>query len=114
MTEWRRMDAGSAATLVVTLVLFVAALFSKGITHDLFLEGGVLLVSLKVVMAIQRIREGDEKIERRLDRIETLLTKREECEHLSEGRGPEVDEPRTSSHRVTADTSTRNKGGKTA
>jgi len=36
--------------IVVTMVLFIAALFTKGLTHDLFLEAGVLLVSIKIIM----------------------------------------------------------------
>lgn len=43
----------SATELVVigtTIILFVTALFLKGLTHDLLLEAGVLLVSIKLIM----------------------------------------------------------------
>jgi hypothetical protein len=32
------------------VVLFVAALFTKGLTHDLLLEAGVFLVSVKLII----------------------------------------------------------------
>ena len=43
-------DSGSLVVIVVTLVLFVVALFLKGLTHDLLLEAGVFLVSAKLIM----------------------------------------------------------------
>ena len=36
--------------IIITIILFVAALFTKGFTKDLFLEMGVLLVSIKIIM----------------------------------------------------------------
>ena len=44
------MDRGSLIVAVITLVLFIAALFTKGISHDLFLETGVFLVSVKIII----------------------------------------------------------------
>jgi hypothetical protein len=34
----------------LTLALFIAALFAKGFTHDLLLEAGVFLVSVKLIL----------------------------------------------------------------
>jgi len=34
----------------LTLALFIAALFATGFTHDLLLEAGVFLVSVKLVL----------------------------------------------------------------
>ncbi len=36
--------------IAITFLLFAVALFVKGITHDLLLEAGVLLVSVKIIM----------------------------------------------------------------
>ena len=36
--------------IAITFTLFTVALFVKGITHDLLLEAGVLLVSIKIIM----------------------------------------------------------------
>lgn len=44
------VDFGAIATIVLTLVLFIAALFIKGFTHDVLLEAGVFLVSVKLVL----------------------------------------------------------------
>ena len=37
-------DTGSIIIILITFVLFVAALFTKGFTHNLLLEAGVFLV----------------------------------------------------------------------
>ena len=44
------LDLGSIIVILITLALFIAALFFKGFTHDLLLEAGVFLVSVKVIM----------------------------------------------------------------
>lgn len=44
------VDIGTFATIALTLLLFIAALFVKGFTHDLLLETGVFLVSVKLVL----------------------------------------------------------------
>lgn len=38
------------SVILITIVLFVVALFTKGFTHDLLLEAGVLLVSIKIIL----------------------------------------------------------------
>ena len=42
-------DTASIVIILLTLVLFTAALFIKGFTHDLLLEAGVFLVSVKLI-----------------------------------------------------------------
>ena len=46
----KHLDLGTQLTLAITLGLFVIALFEKGFTHDLLLEAGVFLVSVKLVI----------------------------------------------------------------
>ena len=46
----KHLDLGSIIVILVTLALFIVALFVKGFTHDLLLEAGVFLVSVKVIM----------------------------------------------------------------
>ena len=46
----RHFDRGSIVVIVITFVLFVIALFTKGFTDDLLLEAGVFLVSVKLIM----------------------------------------------------------------
>lgn len=51
MKKLRWLDRASLFTLVITLILFVVALFEKGLTHELLLEAGVFLVSVKLVLS---------------------------------------------------------------
>jgi hypothetical protein len=51
----KHLDLGSIIILLITLVLFIAALFVKGFTHDILLGAGVFLVSVKVIMMAYRI-----------------------------------------------------------
>lgn len=44
------LSTADLIVIIVTALLFVAALFTKGLSHDLFLEAGVLLVSIKIIM----------------------------------------------------------------
>lgn len=69
----RYLDKASALTLALTLVLFVVALFAKGFTHDLLLEAGVFLVSIKLVLAGYKNEQGTRLLLDRLDRIDHQL-----------------------------------------
>lgn len=69
----RYIDKASTITLALTLVLFVIALFVKGFTHDLLLEAGVFLVSIKLVLAGYKNEQGTRNLMDRLDRIERKL-----------------------------------------
>lgn len=46
----KHFDMGSLVIILTTLLLFVVALFVKGLTKDLLLEAGVLLVSIKLIV----------------------------------------------------------------
>lgn len=43
-------DLGSVIVIIITFVLFVLTLFTKGFSHDLLLEAGVFLVSVKLIL----------------------------------------------------------------
>jgi len=43
-------DFGSLIIIIITFFLFVLALFTKGFTHDLLLEAGVFLISIKLIL----------------------------------------------------------------
>jgi len=75
------IDKASAVTLALTLLLFVIALFIKGFTHDLLLEAGVFLVSIKLVLAGYKNAQGTRTLLDRLDRIDSKLA------HLSDRDG---------------------------
>lgn len=62
---------GLASTLTIglTLVLFLAALFLNGFTHDVLLEAGVFLVSVKLILAAHKSKMDLTRIEEKLDLI---------------------------------------------
>jgi hypothetical protein len=73
MAIFKSSDPWSVVVIVLTGGLFVAALFLKGFTHSLFLEAGVLLVSIKLILMAQKNASTEESLERHLTRIEELL-----------------------------------------
>ena len=58
----KHLDLSSTIILLITLVLFIAALFFKGFTHDILLEAGVFLVSVKVIMMAYKISAHADQI----------------------------------------------------
>ena len=59
--------------IVVTFLLFAIALFTKGLTHDLLLEAGVLLVSIKIIMMNYKNTISNKLIVKTLDEIKHAL-----------------------------------------
>ena len=59
--------------IVITLGLFVAALFTKGVTHDIFLEAGVLLISIKIILLSYRNNAIVKNIQKQLNDMNSLL-----------------------------------------
>jgi ABC-type multidrug transport system fused ATPase/permease subunit len=67
------LDPWSMMVLVITFALFVIALFVKGLTHDLMLEAGVFLVSVKlIIMAFNNSMQAKE-LAQKLERIQAAL-----------------------------------------
>ena len=62
-------DLWSIVVVMVTFVLFFVALFFKGLTHDILLEAGVLLVSIKIIMMSSKITNTTKLLEKKLDDI---------------------------------------------
>ena len=61
----------------LTIMLFIVALFVKGLTKDLLLEAGVLLVSVKLIIMNHKSAEHKEKIVKDLEEIKQILFKME-------------------------------------
>ena len=72
----RFMDTGSMLVAAITLVLFVAALFAKGLSHDLFLEAGVFLVSVKIIVMNYRNNVAVSELNEKLDRVLAALVEK--------------------------------------
>ncbi|MDR3605954.1 MAG: hypothetical protein P4M08_01080 [Oligoflexia bacterium] len=64
------LDRASLLTLAVTVVFFLMAAIEKGLTHDLLLEAGVFLVSVKLVIANQKSELLIRGLQAKLDSIE--------------------------------------------
>jgi hypothetical protein len=59
--------------IVITVGLFVAAIFTKGLIHDIFLEAGVLLISIKIILLSYRNNAIIKNIQKQLDNMNSLL-----------------------------------------
>ncbi len=69
----KHFDMGSIIVIAVTFVLFTMALFFTGFTHDLLLEAGVFLVSVKLIMMAYKASVSSNNIQRELEEIKDLL-----------------------------------------
>ncbi len=63
--------------ILITLVLFAAAVFTKGLTHDIFLETAVFLVSVKVIFLTFRTNTMTKNIIKKLEDLNSLLLSKE-------------------------------------
>ena len=72
----KHLDVGSLIVILTTFVLFVLALFTKGLTHDILLEAGVLLVSVKVIMMGYKTGLFYKNIQKDLNYIKAILESR--------------------------------------
>jgi hypothetical protein len=70
---WAYLDPVSLVVIALTLLLFVIALFVKGFTHDMLLECGVFLVSVKLIVMSHKNGVSARLSEERLVKIQNLL-----------------------------------------
>ncbi len=64
--------------IIITFLLFMVALFLKGFTKDLFLEIGVLLVSIKIIVMNHRNLIKNESIIKELKEIKKALSEKKD------------------------------------
>jgi hypothetical protein len=69
------MDTASWVVVAITFVLFGLAVVEKGLTHDLLLESGVFLVSLKLILMSAKMARVSEDTRARLDAIQASIAK---------------------------------------
>ncbi len=69
----KHFDIGSIIVIAITFVLFVMALFSTGFTHDLLLEAGVFLISVKLIIMAYKTSVSSKKIHLELEEIKNIL-----------------------------------------
>jgi hypothetical protein len=69
----KNFDIWTILIIIITVILFIIALFVKGFTSQLLLEAGVLLVSIKIIMMSYRNIQNHEELKKDLDEIKKLL-----------------------------------------
>lgn len=69
----KHFDTGSMVVIIITFLLFIIALFTKGFTQDLLLEAGVFLVSVKLILMTYHNSAYIKFIENELKDIKVLL-----------------------------------------
>lgn len=86
----KKLDTGSAVVIAITFVLFILAIFLKGITKDLLLEAGVLLVSMLLISMSFKNAAESQVIREDLGQILVLLRQKRpkiEVNELAEEKG---------------------------
>jgi hypothetical protein len=68
-----KSDPWALIIIVMTLVLFLLALILRGFTHDLLLEAGIFLVSVKLILMAKKNAETESRMELHLTEIKELL-----------------------------------------
>ena len=82
----KHFDFWSIVVIGLTLILFVMALLIQGFTHDVLLEAGVFLVSVKLILMSHKNSVLAIETEKRLDQIYDLL-RRQNSSQTSETGG---------------------------
>jgi hypothetical protein len=65
----------SMVVIVITFVLFAIAVFEKGLTHDLLLETGIFLVSVKLILMSAKLTRANEQTLQRLEAMQAAIDK---------------------------------------
>lgn len=69
----KHFDIGSLLVILITFVLFTIALFFTGFTHDLLLEAGVFLISVKLIIMGYKSSVSSIRIHQELEEIKSML-----------------------------------------
>ena len=69
----KHIDIGSILIILITFVLFLLALLFTGFTHDILLEAGVFLVSVKLIIMAYKANKSASNIEIELKEIKKLI-----------------------------------------
>ena len=64
---------GNILVIALTIILFLIALFLQGFTHDLLLEAGVLLVSIKLILMNYKSSKAYTEMLSKLDEMGRIL-----------------------------------------
>lgn len=70
----KHLSTADLIIIAITVILFAIALFLKGFTHNLLLEAGVLLVSVKIIMMNYKNSVAIKNLLKELDDIKGMLS----------------------------------------
>ena len=84
MKLFKSSDPWTNVVILMTVGLFGLSLAVKGFTHDLFLEAGVFLVSVKLILMTGKNAASEERMERHLDQIKAMLAHKTAPRAISE------------------------------
>lgn len=66
---------GDYLVIAITAILFITSIFVNGLSHDLLLETGVLMVSIKLIMMNRKNANMEKEILKELNHIKLILNK---------------------------------------
>jgi hypothetical protein len=75
MKLFKSNDRWTNVVILLTVGLLSVSLAVKGFTHELFLEAGVFLVSVKLILMAGKNAESEKRIERQLTEIKAFLAR---------------------------------------
>jgi hypothetical protein len=73
MGKFKSSDPSTIVIIFLTVGLLILSVFVKGFTHELLLEAGVFLVSVKLILMARKNAETNNRLEQHLTHIEELL-----------------------------------------
>jgi hypothetical protein len=71
--SWKGIDLGTGIVIVLTAALFCLSLVVHGFTHEVFLESGVFLISVKLILITTKLAASEQRLETHLKQIKELL-----------------------------------------
>ncbi|MBC8431085.1 MAG: hypothetical protein H8D96_04125 [Desulfobacterales bacterium] len=84
----KHIDLNSLIIIFITFLLFFIALFVKGLTHDMLLEAGVLVVSIKLIMMAYKHRVYIDDLKEELQEIKGLIIQQPALLPAETGQSP--------------------------
>ena len=70
-----RLDMGSLVIIFITFTLFVVSLFQKGLSHEILIDTGIFLVSVKLIVMSFKNNLYMKDLNQQLEEIKKLIKK---------------------------------------
>jgi len=86
MKVFKSGDPWASVVIVLTVGLFGLSLAVKGFTHELLLDAGVFLVSVKLILMAVKNAAAEQRLELHLSQIKELLVANSSQDVIGEGQ----------------------------